>query len=44
LHEALLPVVDLFDQVWYGFVPLDGRGYAAYARQVERVRQVGGAG
>lgn len=42
LHEALVPVVELFDRVWYGFMPLDGRGYAAYVRQVERVRQVRG--
>ena len=42
LHEALVPVVELFDRVWYGFIPLDDRGYAAYVRQVERVRQVRG--
>jgi hypothetical protein len=40
LREALTPVVDLFERVWYGFAPLDGSGYAAYARQVERVQQV----
>ena len=42
LHKALLPVVDFFDRVWYGFAPLDGRAYAAFSRQVEQVRQVGG--
>ena len=41
LGEALLPVVELFDRVWYGLAPLDHRGYAAYVKQVARVRQVG---
>ena len=40
LHQALSPVVDLFERVWYGFVPLDSRGYTVYAQQVARVRQV----
>ena len=43
LYKALLPVVDIFDQVWYGFVPLDSRGYAVYARQVEQVQNMDGA-
>jgi hypothetical protein len=42
LREALSPVVELFDRVWYGFAPLDDRGYGAFARQVEQVRQVPG--
>jgi hypothetical protein len=42
LHEALLPVVNFFDRVWYGFAPLDGRAYAAFGRQVEQVRKLGG--
>ena len=40
LHQALSPVVDLFERVWYGFAPLDSRGYTVYAQQVARVRQV----
>jgi hypothetical protein len=43
LSEALLPVVDLFDRVWYGVLPLDRRGYAAYVKQVARVREIGAA-
>ncbi len=42
LHEALLPVVDFIDRVWYGFAPLDGRAYAAFGQQVEQVRKLGG--
>jgi hypothetical protein len=38
----LLPVVDFFDRVWYGFAPLDGHAYAAFDRQVEQVRKLGG--
>lgn len=44
LHEALAPLVDLFDRVWYGFAPLDSHGYVTYVRQVERLRQMDGAG
>ena len=41
LCEALSPVVELFDRVWYGLAPLDRRGYAAYVKQVARVREIG---
>ena len=43
LCEALSPVVELFDRVWYGMAPLDRRGYAAYVKQVARVREIGAA-
>jgi hypothetical protein len=39
LGEALRPVVDTFDEVWYGQVEPDAGGYEAYARQVDRVRE-----
>ena len=39
LGEALRPVVDTFDEVWYGQVEPDAAGYEAYARQVDRVRE-----
>jgi len=39
LGEALRPVVDTFDEVWYGQVEPDAGSYEAYARQVERVRE-----
>lgn len=35
LRERLRPVVETFDGVWYGGLPLDAEGYARYARQVE---------
>lgn len=40
LHNALLPVVDFFDQVWYGLAPLDGHAYAAFGQQVEQVQKL----
>jgi hypothetical protein len=40
LHKALLPVVDFFDQVWYGFAPLDGHAYATFGQQVEQVQKL----
>jgi hypothetical protein len=39
LAGALRPVVDTFDEVWYGQVEPDAGGYEAYARQVDRVRE-----
>lgn len=39
LVGALRPVVDTFDEVWYGQVEPDAGGYEAYARQVDRVRE-----
>jgi hypothetical protein len=39
LVGALRPVVDTFDEVWYGEVEPDAGGYEAYARQVDRVRE-----
>lgn len=40
LEGALRPVVDTFDEVWYGEVEPDAERYEAYAHQVDRVREV----
>lgn len=40
LHAHLQPIVETFDQVWYGNAPLDAAGFAAYKRQVEALRKV----
>lgn len=40
LREALRPVVETFDRVWYGEAPLDADGFAAYQRQVEALREL----
>jgi hypothetical protein len=42
LHERLRPVVETFDQVWYGHMPLDAQSFAAYRAQVEALRDVKG--
>lgn len=40
LLEALGPVVDTFDRVWYGFAPVDAQLYQDYRQAVERLRQL----
>jgi hypothetical protein len=40
LEGALRPVVDTFDEVWYGQVEPDSVRYEAYAHQVDQVREV----
>jgi hypothetical protein len=42
LRERLRPVVETFDQVWYGHAPLDAQSFAAYRAQVEALRDVKG--
>jgi hypothetical protein len=42
LRERLRPVVETFDQVWYGHAPLDAQSFAAYRAQVEALREVKG--
>jgi hypothetical protein len=39
LRERLRPVVETFDQVWYGHAPLDAQSFAAYRAQVEALRR-----
>jgi hypothetical protein len=38
LRDRLAPVVDTFDRVWYGHLPIDEVTFAAYQRQVEQLR------
>lgn len=40
LRERLRPVVETFDRVWYGDVPLDARSFAVYRGQVESLREL----
>ncbi|MEP7284171.1 MAG: DUF4129 domain-containing protein [Chloroflexota bacterium] len=40
LSEALRPVVNTFDRVWYGFAPVDEALYQEFRQNVERLRQV----
>lgn len=40
LRARLVPIVDTFDRVWYGYAPLDAEGFAAYQRQVDDLRRV----
>jgi hypothetical protein len=35
LADALRPVVETFDDVWYGYRPLTSEGYATFAAQVD---------
>lgn len=39
LRNRLLPIVETFDRVWYGYAQLDAQGFEAYRRQVEALRQ-----
>jgi hypothetical protein len=39
LRERLQPIVETFDRVWYGYVPLDAEGFAAYRNQVEALKR-----
>lgn len=38
LADLLRPVVTTFDDVWYGFVPIDETGYRDFARQVDQLK------
>jgi hypothetical protein len=42
LAQALRPVVDTFDEVWYGQIEPDAALYQEYARQVDEVHEVDG--
>lgn len=39
LREELRPVVETFDRVWYGNIPLDASGFAHYEGQVATLRK-----
>jgi hypothetical protein len=38
LRERLAPIVETFDQVWYGHVLIDAEAFAVYRAQVEALR------
>jgi outer membrane murein-binding lipoprotein Lpp len=38
LAEALQPIVDTYDRVWYGFASIDAATYQTYRAQVEQVK------
>jgi hypothetical protein len=40
LREAMRPVVETFDRVWYGETPLDAAGFAIYEQQVKTLREL----
>lgn len=39
LRARLAPVIETFDRVWYGSMPLDAESFAAYERQVQALRK-----
>ena len=39
LRERMTPIVETFDRVWYGHLPIDAESFAAYQQQVEALRQ-----
>ena len=38
LRAKLTPIIETFDRVWYGYLPLDSESFAAYERQVGELR------
>ncbi|MEO7913600.1 MAG: DUF4129 domain-containing protein [Roseiflexaceae bacterium] len=38
LRERMTPIVETFDRVWYGHLPIDAESFAAYQRQVAALR------
>ena len=41
LRERMVPIVETFDRVWYGHLPIDANSFAAYQKQVEALRSEG---
>lgn len=39
LRGRLLPIVETFDRVWYGYASLDAQSFEAYRQQVEALRR-----
>lgn len=39
LFTQLSPIIETFDQVWYGHVPMDAEAFAVYRAQVESLRR-----
>jgi hypothetical protein len=38
LRARMAPIVDTFDRVWYGHMPIDAETFAAYQEQIEALR------
>jgi hypothetical protein len=38
LRARMAPIVDTFDRVWYGHMPIDADNFAAYREQIEALR------
>ncbi len=41
LRERMTPIVETFDRVWYGHLPIDAESFATYQQQVEALRREG---
>ena len=41
LRERMTPIVETFDRVWYGHLPIAAESFATYERQVEALRSEG---
>ncbi len=41
LRERMTPIVETFDRVWYGHLPIDADSFAVYQQQVEALRREG---
>jgi hypothetical protein len=41
LSQRMTPIVETFDRVWYGHLPIDAESFAAYQQQVEALRRDG---
>jgi hypothetical protein len=39
LRAKLAPIIETFDRVWYGYLPLDSESFAAYEQQVNQLRR-----
>lgn len=40
VREQLRPIVETFDRVWYGHMPLSGHDFARYQQQVENLHRI----
>lgn len=40
IRDALRPIVETFDRIWYGFVPITANEFEQYRVQVEAIRQI----
>ncbi|MEP7198846.1 MAG: DUF4129 domain-containing protein [Chloroflexota bacterium] len=40
VRDALKPIVETFDRIWYGFAPITATEFAEYQREVETIRSL----